>query len=166
MSTTLDELRKLNIAQRKKDAASPDTGPDSLPAEPGAPEEATGEAETPAADAQVRKSASPQVRKSAQRRGTAEPVPVETVPSVTETPTRKSAEKSRRGRVEPEGEFLERIRDRIVRKRIHGGGVKASVDLDPDLSLRAKRYCLEHGNMPLRVLFIELLSAFLEEEGY
>jgi hypothetical protein len=44
--------------------------------------------------------------------------------------------------------------------------VKATVDMSPELSLRAKRYCLEHGNVPVRQLFLELMTAFLDEEGY
>ena len=48
----------------------------------------------------------------------------------------------------------------------HPGGVKATVEMPSELSLRAKRYCLDHGNVPVRQVFLELMIAFLEEEGY
>lgn len=60
----------------------------------------------------------------------------------------------------------DQVRDALAQKRTHGGGTKASVDMTPELSLRLKRYCLDHGNVTTRQLLIELASAFLEREGY
>ncbi len=53
-----------------------------------------------------------------------------------------------------------------VREVIHPTGAKATVDMEPALFHRAKRYCNEHGNISLRQVFLELLTVYLEEEGY
>jgi hypothetical protein len=58
------------------------------------------------------------------------------------------------------------VRDALDRKRNHIGGVKATVDMSPELSKRAKKYCLEHDVSSVRVLCLELLEAFLTEEGF
>lgn len=73
-----------------------------------------------------------------------------------------------RGSVSTEAgtDFLERVRAAISQRTTHASGVKATVEMPPDLSLRAKRYCLDHGNVPVRQVFLELMIAFLEEEGY
>ena len=63
-------------------------------------------------------------------------------------------------------EFLERVRTAISQRTTHASGVKATVEMPSELSLRAKRYCLDHGNVPVRQVFLELMIAFLEEEGY
>ena len=69
----------------------------------------------------------------------------------------------RTNRVRSEGG---RFASLLAQKVVHPGGVKATVDMSRELSLRAKRYCLEHGNIPVRQLFLELMTAFLVEEGY
>ena len=51
-------------------------------------------------------------------------------------------------------------------KRSYSGGVKATVDMSPELSKRAKKYCLEHDVTSVRALCLELLDAFLSEEGF
>jgi len=38
--------------------------------------------------------------------------------------------------------------------------------MSPALFHRAKRYCLDHGNVTLRQLFLDLMIAFLDEEDY
>jgi hypothetical protein len=67
---------------------------------------------------------------------------------------------------QPSTDFLERVRTAISQRTTHAGGVKATVEMPSELSLRAKRYCLDHGNVPVRQVFLELMIAFLEEEGY
>jgi hypothetical protein len=62
--------------------------------------------------------------------------------------------------------LLERVREAIEQKRNHRGGVKATVDMSPELSKRAKTYCLESDVSSVRVLCLELLDAFLTEEGF
>lgn len=62
--------------------------------------------------------------------------------------------------------FLARVREAVSHKVIHPTGAKATVDMSPALFHRAKRYCNAHGNLSLRQVFLELLTLFLEEEGY
>lgn len=62
--------------------------------------------------------------------------------------------------------YLARVREAMSRKVIHPTGAKATVDMEPALFHRAKRYCNEHGNISLRQVFLELLTVYLEEEGY
>lgn len=62
--------------------------------------------------------------------------------------------------------FLARIREAMSHKTIHPTGAKATVDMAPALFHRAKRYCNAHGNLSLRQVFLELLTLYLEEEGY
>lgn len=62
--------------------------------------------------------------------------------------------------------FLARIRQALSHKMLHPTGSKATVDMSPALFHRAKRYCMEHGNVTLRQVFLDLLTAYLEEEGY
>ncbi len=62
--------------------------------------------------------------------------------------------------------YLARVREALSRKVIHPTGAKATVDMEPALFHRAKRYCNEHGNISLRQVFLELLTVYLEEEGY
>lgn len=62
--------------------------------------------------------------------------------------------------------FLARVREAMSHKTIHPTGAKATVDMAPALFHRAKRYCNAHGNLSLRQVFLELLTLFLEEEGY
>ena len=59
-----------------------------------------------------------------------------------------------------------RVKEALELKRNHQGGVKATVEMSPELSKRAKTYCLENDFSSVRVLCLELLEAFLAEEGY
>lgn len=63
-------------------------------------------------------------------------------------------------------DFLTSVRESLDAGRNPAGGVKATVDMSPELSTRAKRYSLDHANVPVRRVLIELLDAFLSEEGY
>ncbi|MDQ2800429.1 MAG: hypothetical protein M3Y13_12415 [Armatimonadota bacterium] len=62
--------------------------------------------------------------------------------------------------------LLARMREALSQKTIHPTGAKATVDMSPALFHRAKRYCLDHNNITLRQLALDLLTAFLDEEGY
>jgi hypothetical protein len=46
------------------------------------------------------------------------------------------------------------------------GGVKATVDMAPELSTRAKRYLADHRGQSTRQVLIALFDAFLTEKGY
>lgn len=142
--TTLAELREQSLKEQKADA------------------------ENHSVDAEVRKSASTDLRKRVRTEVLAEGSTEVRADSSAEARADlpKHAPKQVRKESEPKGEFLDRVREGIAQKKVHPGGVKATVDMAPELSLRAKRYCLDHGNVPVRQVFLELLSAFLEEEGY
>ncbi len=71
---------------------------------------------------------------------------------------------------DPEAEksaaLIARVHETLSHKMMHPTGAKATVDMSPALFHRAKRYCLDHGNVTLRQLFLDLMTAFLDEEGY
>jgi len=71
---------------------------------------------------------------------------------------------------DPEAErsaaLMARVQALLAHKTLHPNGAKATVDMSPALFHRAKRYCLDHGNVTLRQLFLDLMTAFLDEEGY
>ena len=71
---------------------------------------------------------------------------------------------------DPEAEksavLIARVHEALAHKTLHPNGAKATVDMSPALFHRAKRYCLDHGNVTLRQLFLDLMTAFLDEEGY
>lgn len=46
------------------------------------------------------------------------------------------------------------------------GGVKATVDMSPELSTRAKRYLADHRGQNTRQVVVALLDAFLSAKGY
>ena len=62
--------------------------------------------------------------------------------------------------------LIARVHSLLAHKTLHPNGAKATVDMSPALFHRAKRYCLDHGNVTLRQLFLDLMTAFLDEEGY
>ena len=76
----------------------------------------------------------------------------------TEAPADPEAEKS--------AALIARVHESLAHKTMHPTGAKATVDMSPALFHRAKRYCLDHGNVTLRQLFLDLMTAFLDEEGY
>ena len=75
-----------------------------------------------------------------------------------ETPPDPEAEKN--------AALIARVHESLAHKTMHPTGAKATVDMSPALFHRAKRYCLDHGNVTLRQLFLDLMTAFLDEEGY
>jgi hypothetical protein len=62
--------------------------------------------------------------------------------------------------------LVERMRAAVLRKRLIPAGVKTTVDMSPELFWRAKKYCHDHSNSTLRQLMLEILTQFLDEEGY
>ena len=68
--------------------------------------------------------------------------------------------------VEKSAALIARVHESLAHKTMHPTGAKATVDMSPALFHRAKRYCLDHGNVTLRQLFLDLMTAFLDEEGY
>ena len=38
--------------------------------------------------------------------------------------------------------------------------------MPPDLFWRLKRYCRDHNNVTVRQVFLDLMIAYLDEEGY
>ena len=156
--TTLADLRKASLKEQREEAEG-----DDLPGGGTAAEGANVQLPSPqpppaapSADTEVRT----HVRKSVSTQSRAQ------VRAYGSTEGREKEGKKLRADalvVEPLGD---RVRTALAQKVVHPGGVKATVDMSPELSLRAKRYCLEHGNVPVRQLFLELMTAFLVEEGY
>jgi len=134
--TTLAELRLANLREQKKSAPQP------AEAAPEPASVAAPEPPTPAArgDDLV----------LAQYLTDSEPP--------AEAPADPEAEKS--------AALIARVHECLAHKTMHPTGAKATVDMSPALFHRAKRYCLDHGNVTLRQLFLDLMTAFLDEEGY
>ena len=62
--------------------------------------------------------------------------------------------------------IMDRFYRGLAHKVVHPTGVKTTVDMPPDLFWRVKRYCHDHNNVTVRQLFLDLVIAVLEEEGY
>jgi hypothetical protein len=62
--------------------------------------------------------------------------------------------------------ILDRLYRSLARKVVHPTGVRATVDMPPELFWRVKRYCHDHNNVTVRQLFLDLAIALLDEEGY
>lgn len=142
--TTLAELRLANLREQKKSAQDPAAS---------APEPEL----TPAVVAPSAPSPAPTVPPTRQEdlilsqylTDAEQPAPIEPV-----TEAEKSAA------------LIARVHASLSHKTLHPTGAKATVDMSPALFHRAKRYCLDHGNVTLRQLFLDLMKAFLDEEGY
>lgn len=78
--------------------------------------------------------------------------------SAADAPSDPEAEKS--------ASLIARVHESLAHKIMHPTGAKATVDMSPALFHRAKRYCLDHGNVTLRQLFLDMMTAYLDEEGY
>ena len=63
------------------------------------------------------------------------------------------------------GEMLVRVHNGVAKKQQYSVGAKVSIDMPPALFHRAKKYCNAHGNITLRQVCLELLAAYLDEEG-
>ena len=157
--TTLAELRLANLREQKKSA---DAASSPAPITEDAPAADTLNADTPKADhAALPESGAP-----------APPAPHEPAPREEdlvlsqflseEVPAPPAADLD----AERSAALMTRVQAMLAHKTLHPNGAKATVDMSPALFHRAKRYCLDHGNVTLRQLFLDLMTAFLDEEGY
>ena len=85
---------------------------------------------------------------------------------IPEEPPVVAAEPAADPDAEKSAALIARVQTMLAHKTLHPNGAKATVDMSPALFHRAKRYCLDHGNVTLRQLFLDLMTAFLDEEGY
>jgi hypothetical protein len=141
--TTLAELRQASLKEQKQKEQKP-LASDAAPLIP-----APASAEPPAAQSAPTPSA---------------PAKPNSAPHLTVVdeshPPAPSAEQQR------DADFFARLHETLSHKTLHQSGAKVSADMSPLLFHRAKRYCLDHGNITLRQVLVELLTAYLEEEGY
>ena len=144
--TTLAELRLANLREQKKSAQSPE---EAAPQPVAAP---TPEPEKPVVTAPPILIAREDDLVLSQYLTDADQS------SAPELPADPEAEKS--------AVLIARVHEALSHKTLHPNGAKATVDMSPALFHRAKRYCLDHGNVTLRQLFLDLMTAFLDEEGY
>jgi hypothetical protein len=147
--TTLAELRLANLREQKKSAQSPETDtPESVSLPPPVVVSVAPKAVVlPQEDLVL-----------AQYLTDAEQAPVadlRAAPKATVVATESA-----------DSRLIARVHDSLAHKMLHPTGAKATVDMSPALFHRAKRYCLDHGNVTLRQLFLDLMTAFLDEEGY
>ena len=63
-------------------------------------------------------------------------------------------------------DFLDAVDLALASREPLIGGVKATVDMSPDLSTRAKRYLADHRGQNTRQVLIALFDAFLTAKGY
>lgn len=62
--------------------------------------------------------------------------------------------------------FLEAVDAALASREPLIGGVKATVDMSPELSTRSKRYLADHRGQNTRQVLIALFDAFLSAKGY
>ena len=153
--TTLAELRQASLQEQKKHLT-------------GVPE---AEAQKPAPEHQSTEPgpSAPPVAIDPPAVITPAPVP----PVSTPPPTPVSAESAAKAAAEdpdPDPEsairFLQQVHRSLAHKTMHDNGTRVTVDMPVALFHRSKRYCLEHGNITLRQVLLDLLRAYLDEEGY
>ena len=141
--TTLAELRRANLEEQRTPEPTPDSASTEVRESAGTDVIAS---VLPQVRTEVRKSASKAVRQEVSKQPR----------TPASTPVRNDAST----------DLLERVREALAQKKTHAGGVKTTVEMTPELNRRAKQYCLDHGNLPVRQVFLELMAAFLDEEGY
>jgi len=84
-------------------------------------------------------------------------------------PARKPAREEGRENADPgvtETGLVAFVEERLTSREPLVGGVKATVDMSPELSSRAKRYLADHRGQSTRQILIELFDAFLTVKGY
>lgn len=154
--TTLAELRLANLREQKKSA------------EPAAAEPAAEIAPVPEPAAVPEPDAPP--RPVSPAAGTYTDLPVrgdDLVLSQYLTDTSPDADaEADAAEAERTAAFFERVHAALTTKTHHPSGAKVTVDMSTALFHRTKRYCLDHGNVTLRQLFLDLMTEFLSEEGY
>lgn len=99
------------------------------------------------------------------RMAVSEAVRTEANPPVS-APIRKPARTEGRPSAVGKGDFLTRVDMVLESREPLIGGVKATVDMSPELSTRAKRYLADHRGQSTRQILIALFDAFLIEKGY
>lgn len=145
--TTLAELRLANLREQKKSALDPDPAapePNSVPIPPAVAIEPI-PLRKPQEDLVLSQYLTDAEQSSA-------------------PPTKESTKTAPAG--DADARLIARVHESLAHKMLHPTGAKATVDMSPALFHRAKRYCLDHGNVTLRQLFLDLMTAFLDEEGY
>ena len=166
-SNPLDDLRQINRQQREAQNTTEDT----------ALREAVRTALLPPVSASSREEASQEGRTDGSKEGNEAFRPDVRKPS--RTSGRKERQKEGRTAGLPEDpvpadavrpqalgpDLRAQVRETVGEKRIYQGGVKATLDLAPDLSTRFKRYSIDHHNVTLRQLMTELLSSLPERRG-
>jgi hypothetical protein len=147
--TTLAELRLANLREQKKSAQSSETAaPNPVSAPPPVAPSVESKAVIPPQEDLV----------LAQYLTDAEQAPIADLKAISKV-TAIATESA-------DSRLIARVHDSLAHKMLHPTGAKATVDMSPALFHRAKRYCLDHGNVTLRQLFLDLMTAFLDEEGY
>jgi hypothetical protein len=168
--TTLEDLRKANLREQKGEAPpAPATAvpPKVEKAEPVKVEPVKTEpAETPL-DSDLTKHGLAISPKPEPVKVTEPVVPAARTPQISPTPAKPTVVSTAAPEpVKTPDPLAGRMRAAVLRKRVMPAGVKATVDMSPELFWRAKRYCHDHSNATLRQLMLEILSQFLDEEGY
>ena len=153
--TTLAELRLANLREQKKAAAAPDLASPEAPAEANPVPVMAAPVPLPREDDLVLSQfiSVPVVSDPAISDAIVPEPDLEPAPTVDLEAKRSAA-------------LVARVQAMLAQKTLHPNGAKATVDMSPALFHRAKRYCLDHGNVTLRQLFLDLMTAFLDEEGY
>ena len=175
--TTLDELRRADMQEQRKNAEAASAQPAPPVTSAPAPEPVKAKAEPPKAAAVVQTPeeapapAVPHLNGNGHMPAETELVEtaVEVVPDPVVAETSTAAvetepavdEADRKARA-----IMDRFYRGLAHKVVHPTGVKATVDMPPDLFWRVKRYCHDHNNVTVRQLFLDLVIAVLEEEGY
>ena len=160
--TTLADLRKENLKQMNRtEEGAPPSPPEGLRASETtettppltAPSSSVVTEDRTSVTTEGRKDGSTQVRTRVRKSAN---TAVRTEPSTDEGVAGTAAADS----------LLEAVREALAKKTVHPVGVKTTVEMPAELSQRAKRYSLDHGNVPVRQVFLELMITFLEKEGY
>jgi len=125
--------------------------------------------EVPSVLTEVRKPASTEVSQSASTEASTSLL-TEVRPSASEdgsTDARKPVRKAGRKPALGDGEtLLDRVDATLASREPLVGGVKATVDMSPELSSRAKRYLADHRGQSTRQVLLALFDAFLSAKGY
>ena len=149
--TTLAELRLANLREQKKSAAEPASPDDVVSA-------------TPAVITAPGVLVSPEVMAPAPPPQREDDLVLSQY--LTDSAAAINTEPALSSQTEKSAALIARVHSMLAHKTLHPNGAKATVDMSPALFHRSKRYCLDHGNVTLRQLFLDLMTAFLDEEGY
>ena len=154
--TTLAELRLANLREQKKAAAAPE------PALPEVAAEASPVPEVMAAPQLLPREDDLVLSQFISDPMVSDPIVSDSMVSEPDLESASAADLE----AERSAALIARVQAMLTQKTLHPNGAKATVDMSPALFHRAKRYCLDHGNVTLRQLFLDLMTAFLDEEGY